>query len=208
VELLLRACAGDRDAFDDLVVLLDAPVRRYVRRLVGWHDDEDDIVQGVFIALYQHMRRIDPPGYLRPYLFRMVRNRTYDMLRAQQRVAGNLSLDDEPVELQVSFTADDGGTHEDLAHWLLLHLEVREAMDQLPDVYREALYLYSEEEMTYAEIAAATRSQIGTVKSRIHHAKKRLRSLLRPATLLALDAALLETDGHDTRDEDERHDDE
>lgn len=189
-DLLQRAQAGDDEAFGLLVARLEAPIRRFVWRLIGSSDAEDDIVQDVFIAFYKHLRRLDPAQGLRPYLFRMVRNRTYDELRRRGRYE-TFSLDDEPVEAYASFStyAEICDQPEDVAHWLLIQLEVREAMDRLPELQRQALILYSEEGLSYAEIAAAMDTTMGTVKSRLFHAKKTLRCLLRPETLQALDAA-------------------
>ena len=186
--LLERSREGDHDAFGELQAELEPPIRRFVRRLIGYHHAEDDIVQTVFIALYRNMHRIDPIENLRPYVYRMARNRCYDELRSQGRFQ-KVSLDDEPAELWVSFTAaqDEQPQSEDVAHWLLLGLEVREAMDRLPELQRQTLILYSEEEMSYAEIAEAMNCSIGTVKSRLFYAKKTLRQLLRPDTVRALD---------------------
>lgn len=186
--LLERAREGDYEAFGELQAELEPPIRRFVRRLIGYHHAEDDIVQTVFIALFRNMHRIDPIENLRPYVYRMARNRCYDELRSQGRFQ-KVSLDDEPAELWVSFTAaqDEQPHSEDVAHWLLLHLEVREAMDRLPELQRQTLILYSEEEMSYAEIAEAMNCSIGTVKSRLFYAKKTLRQLLRPETVKALD---------------------
>lgn len=177
------------EAFGDLQAALEPPIRRFVRRLIGYHHAEDDIVQTVFIALYRNMHRIDPVSNLRPYVYRMARNRCYDELRSQGRFQ-KVSMDDEPAELWVSFTAVDeqGPESEDVAHWLLLQLEVREAIDRLPELQRQTLILYAEEEMSYAEIAEAMKTSIGTVKSRLFYAKKTLRQLVRPETLQALEA--------------------
>jgi predicted DNA-binding protein YlxM (UPF0122 family) len=75
---------------------------------------------------------------------------------------------------------------EDVTHWLLLKLEVDEAIDRLPAPQREVLLLYTEAELTYAEIAQALDISIGTVKSRIFHAKRTLRGLVKPHVLLAI----------------------
>jgi RNA polymerase sigma-70 factor (ECF subfamily) len=188
-EWLQQAQRGDFEAFEQLQRALEPAVRRFVSRLIGDADLEEDLVQVVFIALYQHIGRIDPPEHLRPYVYRMARNRCYDELRRQGRYR-NVSLDEEAVEMHVSFTsAGDAPTHEDTAYWLLLHLEVREAMERLPELQRQALILYAEEGLSYAEIATAMDTSTGTIKSRIHHAKKSLRRLLRPETLHALDEA-------------------
>ena len=76
---------------------------------------------------------------------------------------------------------------EEATYWLLMYLEVQEAMERLPEVQREALILYSEENLSYAEIAEAMNTSIGTVKSRLFYAKKTLRQLLSVETLQALD---------------------
>jgi RNA polymerase sigma-70 factor (ECF subfamily) len=76
---------------------------------------------------------------------------------------------------------------EAVTYWLLLYLEVQEAMERLPEVQRETLILYSEENLSYAEIAEAMNTSIGTVKSRLYYAKKTLRQLLSVETLQALD---------------------
>ena len=187
-ELLQRAQAGDDEAFGVLLLKVESPVRRFIWRLIGTHDAEDDIVQDVFISLYNNLDRIEPGQGLRPYLFRMVRNRSYDELRKLRRYEF-VSIDDEPVETFASFSSfvDEADQPEDVAHWLLIQLEVREAMERLPELQRQALILYSEENLSYAEIAEAMDTTIGTVKSRLFHAKKTLRRLLRPDTLRALD---------------------
>lgn len=193
--LLEQARAGDHSAFGELQEVLEPPIRRFVRRLIGYHDAEDDIVQTVFIALYRSMHRIDPVENLRPYVYRMARNRCYDELRSQGRFQ-KVSLDEEAAEMWVSFTAaqDEMPHSEDVAHWLLLHLEVREAMDRLPEFQRQTLILYAEEEMSYAEIARAMNCSIGTVKSRLFYAKRTLRQLVRPETLEALEAEFQDDD--------------
>lgn len=201
-ELLLRAQQGDYEAFEALYQALEPSVRRFVRRLIGAHEMEDDLLQVIFLALFQHIKRIDPPEHLRPYVYRMARNRCYDELRRQGRYKP-LSMDDEAVEVVVSFAgASETPQPEDAAYWLLLQLDVREAMEHLPELQRQALILYAEEELSYAEIATAMNTSVGTIKSRIHHAKKGLRRWLRPETLKALDEAFHGEAPEDEGDED------
>lgn len=191
---LLAAQGGDLAAFDLLHAALESDLLRFVRRLIGYqHNQAEDIVQETFLTLYTHLAQIDPPEKLRPYLFRVARNRCYDLLRRQGRYE-QLSLDEEPVQVRVSFSQGDQSTPppDEVTHWLLLHLEVQEAIDNLPENQRQALILYAEEGLSYAEIAEVMEVNIGTVKSRLHHAKKTLRRLLRPETLLAINEGLAE----------------
>ncbi len=184
-DLLRAAQAGDMDAFEDLQLRLESPLKRFVRRLTGVGNVEDDIVQDVFLTLYLKLQEIDPPEKLRPYLFRVARNRCYDELRRRQRREW-LSLDDDPTQVWVSFQRAYTRGPEDATHWMLLLLEVQEAMDDLPDLQREALILYAEEGFSYAEIAETVGASLGTIKSRIFHAKQGLRRRLSPQTLAIL----------------------
>lgn len=192
-ELLLAAQEGDLDAYEELQGLLEPDIRRYIQRKIYDSYTVDDIMQDVFLAFYQNLQRIDPVENLRPYIFRIARNKCYDDLRKLEKNA-DVSLDDDPVQMRVSFNeAQHQPKPDDLTHWMLLHLEVQAAIEQLPDNQREALVLYSEEQMSYAEIAEIMDCSIGTVKSRLYYAKKNLRGLMNQETLAVLDEEFAET---------------
>lgn len=189
VELLIQAQAGDQAAFESLWTLLEPPLLRFVRRLIGAEQEAEDIVQETLMALYLHLNQIDPPEKLRPYVFRIARNRCYDLLRRDGRYEQiDLPDDDIPVSVRVSFSGQSVVPPDDAVHWLLLHLEVKEAMEKLPDLQRQALVLYAEEDMSYTEIAEIMGVTVGTIKSRIFHAKQTLRRLLRRETLAAIES--------------------
>jgi RNA polymerase sigma-70 factor, ECF subfamily len=191
--LLRRAQQGDYLAFADLCQRYTPQLLRFVRRLVG-DGEAEDLVQDVFLALFTHLHQIDPPEKLRPWLFRCARNRAYDELRSRGRMEA-VTLDDEPVEQWVSLAQHDESLQpEDLAHWLLLYLQVQAAMDRLPEAQRQSLILFAEEGMSYPEIAEIMGCSLGTVKSRIFYAKRTLRCWLPPDTLRALDVALSDKD--------------
>ncbi|MEL6402989.1 MAG: RNA polymerase sigma factor [Chloroflexota bacterium] len=185
--LLVAAVDGDMEAYEVLQIRLEPDMRRYIGRKIYDPFTVDDMLQEVFLKFYQNMHRIDPIENLRPYIYRIARNTVYDHLRKVQR-NNDISLDDEPVRMRVSFTE---ATHQpkpdDLTHWILLHMEVEEAINNLPESQRETLVLYSEEQMSYAEIADVMDCSIGTVKSRLYYAKKNLRGLLNPETVDVLD---------------------
>ena len=188
---LLRALqAGDGDAFVHIMQRLESPLRRYVRRLIGDSDAGEDIVQDVFFTLYRKCDRVDASRGLRPWLFRVARNRCYDELRRQGRFH-SVSLEDDadgqPFSL-VETLPDPAEPTEELAHWLFIQMIVREAMQQLPENQRQTLILFAEEGMSYAQIALATNTNIGTVRSRLSHARKTLRRLVPPWVPAALDA--------------------
>ena len=183
--LLQLARTGDRDAFAQLQAALEGPARRFVRKLVGASDSEDDIVQNAFFALYMNLDRLDEGDKLRPFLFRVLRNQCYDELRAQGRYQW-VSVDSgDDAELE-SLPAETHTQPEEATHWLLLYSQVQDAIQQLPELQRQTLLLYTTADLSYAEIANAMNTSIGTVKSRLHHARRNLLALLPPDTLVAL----------------------
>ena len=154
-ELLRLAQEGDDDAFEQLHASLAPGLGRFVRRLIGDGQEAEDVVQDTLLALYLNLSRIEPVEKLRPYVFRIARNRCYDVLRRYGRYE-EVSMDaDDPISVRVSFEiADERSTPpEEVAHWLLLQIEVREAMDNLPELQRQTLMLYADEGLSYAEIA-------------------------------------------------------
>jgi RNA polymerase sigma-70 factor (ECF subfamily) len=174
-------------------------------------DEVDDVVQDTLLTLYTHLHEIDPPQKLRPFLFRVARNRCYDILRHQGRWDQVALEDDEaPLDVRVAFNMQDqiATSPEDAANWLLLYMEVKEAIERLPENQRQALILFSEEELSYIEIAEVMDVSVGTVKSRLFHAKKNLRGLLRPRTLAALEDSLgLWDEPRNGLEEEDDHDD-
>ena len=186
-ELFEQAKANNRTAFDRLQEILDASVRRFVRRLVGISEAEDDIVQDAFLALYMNLERIESSEHLRPFLFRVVRNRCYDTLRRQGRFQFvPLDVASEDSAVNPSFLTNRRQQPDEKLHWILLYSEVRKAIDRLPEIQRQAIILYCEENLTYAQIAEAMGTDIGTVKPRIFYGRKNLRKLLKPEILEAL----------------------
>jgi RNA polymerase sigma-70 factor (ECF subfamily) len=174
-DLLERARAGNRDAFAALQAALEGPARRFVRRLIGPSDAD--------------LERLDTGDKLRPFLFRVLRNQCYDELRAQGRYEA-VSFEDESADVETTaLTVAPQPGPDETAHWLLLYGEVQAAIDRLPESQRQVLLLYTVAGLSYAEIAEAMGTRIGTVKSRLHYAKQNLISRLHPETLAALDVA-------------------
>lgn len=188
IQYLIAAQDGDLEAYTELQYLLEPDIRRYVARRIHDPYEADDIVQETFLAFYQNFQRIDPPENVRPYLFRIARNKCYDELRRFQRIDDDLSLDDDVTSTRISFReAQRQPRPDDAAHWMLLYYEVQSAIEQLSDNQRETLLLYSEEHMSYGEIAEIMGVSVGTVKSRLYYAKKNLRGLLDPEIAAVLD---------------------
>jgi RNA polymerase sigma-70 factor (ECF subfamily) len=147
---------------------------------------EDDIVSDTLLALYQNLQRIHPPENLRPFLFRIVRNLCYTELRRQGRYQTIMVERTEHEEDLLASLPDGRATPEGELQRLLHQAELQQARDELPELQRQTLILYCEEDLPYAQIAEVMATDIGTVKSRLFYARKFLVKRLSPETLTAL----------------------
>ena len=105
----------------------------------------------------------------------MTRNRCYDVLRWQNRHE-TVTFDDLPFDPAATGSS---AYPEESSAWALLLERARIAIDTLPEPQRQALILYTEENLTLNEIAQIMDVPVGTVKSRLYHARKYLRRLFR-----------------------------
>jgi RNA polymerase sigma-70 factor (ECF subfamily) len=186
-ELFQQARGGDRTAFDGLRGALEPRLRRFIVRLIGPSPDEEDILQDAFLALYLNLGRIEPAENLLPFLFRVVRNRCYDELRRKGRFQWvSLDLPPDLGGAAIRDLRDRSPPPDAVVQWLLVRSEVQRALDRLPELQRQAMILLCEEELSYAQIATAMGTDLGTVKSRIHYARQSLRRKLRPEILESL----------------------
>ena len=128
-----------------------------------------------FLALYMNLERLESSEHLRPFLFRVVRNRCYDTLRRQgrfsvrphwrQRLTIQLAI---PRSSQITANNPMSSCTGDCSTF-----EVQKAIERLPEIQRQAIILYCEENLTYAQIAEAMGTDIGTIKSRIFYGRKK-----------------------------------
>jgi RNA polymerase sigma-70 factor, ECF subfamily len=185
--LFCRARGGDHAAFDALQTHLLPAVRRFVRRLLGDPTAEEDIIREAFLALYLNLGRMDREGALLPFLYRVARNRSYDLLREKGRY-DVVSLDDggeEDRPWQES-RPSPSPTPDATVLRLLAWAEVQTAMEHLPEKQRQALILFSQEDLSYVQIAEVMNLEISTVRATLFLARKNLLRRLRPDTLHAL----------------------
>lgn len=168
---------GNLDAFNSLVERYQGPVYNLCLRLVGDRGAAEDATQEAFISAYRSLERFEG-GSFRSWILRIAANESKDELRRRgRRPAESLHRQDETNERQ--FDAPD--TSESAPDYIE-RLEVGEAIQTallaLPFDQRQAILLSDLHGYHYEEIARVTRSNVGTVKSRIHRGRERLRTLL------------------------------
>ena len=174
-ELVRRAGAGDRAAFSRLMEHYQSACYGLAWRLLGNPDQAADAVQDAFIHAYTAIDRYRG-GIFRGWLLRITANASYDILRRAKRRPSQALPDPEEGEAELPDLGAVNPVAEASRSEMYRHLEA--ALRLLPEDQRTAVVLCDVYGMDYNEVAATTESALGTVKSRIHRGRLRLRELL------------------------------
>jgi RNA polymerase sigma-70 factor, ECF subfamily len=151
------------------------------RRLLSGGPQAEEVVQEVFLRLWDHPEKFDPGrGSLRSYLLAQCHGRSVDLLRSE-------SSRRQREERDLRRTAEAGYDVEREVWDLTVSERMGEALGRLPDGERSAIELAYYGGHSYREVAALLGEPEGTVKSRIRSGLRRLRSLLVDAGLVDAD---------------------
>jgi RNA polymerase sigma-70 factor (ECF subfamily) len=174
-ELVTRLRAGDRAAVEQAYIAHHGAIRGFARRLVGDASSAEDIVHEAFVALPRAIRRFRGEGSLRSFLIGVAINHSRRAVRSavrRRRAMERLAAHGEAVPAAVAATPA-----EELRR-LRLAQRLWAALDQLPIDQRAVFVLCEVEQRTSVEVAEIVGAPEGTVRTRLFHAKRKLREML------------------------------
>jgi len=180
--LVERVQAGDKRAFELLVIKYQRKVNRLLSRFVRDPVEIEDITQEAFIKAYRALPRFRGEAAFYTWLYRIAVNTAKNYLVAQGRRA--MTMSDSSVEEAETF--DDASQLRETAtpEAELMSKQIAETVNQamldLPDELRTAITLREIEGLSYEEIAQEMHCPIGTVRSRIFRARDAIAVRLRP----------------------------
>ena len=145
---------------------------RTALRLTRVAADAEDLVQDTYLKAFRAADSFEPGTNLRAWLFTILHNTARN--RVRDRAREPVTPDSEAVERAADVTAGRGENPETLLLRDALGQEMQAAIDDLPDVFRTAVWLRDVEEFSYAEIAAMLDIPAGTVMSRISRGRRML----------------------------------
>jgi len=176
-----RILAGEGELFEVLVERYRVRLYRFVQRFTNDAEDARDVTQDVFMKVYGALDSYDPKYKFSTWLFRIAGNAAIDHLRRRRIRALPLDLppDEEGGERRVDPKETRPDPYEDLAR-RRLRTALDEAIERLPDDYRELISLRHYGELPYEEIAELKGMPLGTVKNKLFRARQALRDLLPP----------------------------
>ncbi|HEU5326431.1 MAG TPA: sigma-70 family RNA polymerase sigma factor [Candidatus Limnocylindria bacterium] len=173
--VIARAATGDRTAFAQLMEHYQSACYGLAFRLLSDPDQAADATQDAFVHAYRAIASYRG-GVFRSWLLRITANASYDILRRAQRRPSSPLPDAEEGAPELPDLAAVNPVVEATRSELYRHLE--RALAMLPTDQRTAVVLCDVYGMDYNEVASMTQSALGTVKSRIHRGRLRLRELL------------------------------
>ncbi len=160
--LVLRAQSGDSGAMTQLVEQWQPRLWTLARLLSDDDEEAWDVTQETWLAVVRDLHRMNDPTRFRPWVLRILRNKAADKVRRRQR--GRSIALDRAAEPAVEVSTDAA--------------DVRSLMSALPEQDRELLARHYFEGVEYPELAAMLDVPVGTLKSRLHAARQRLRKLM------------------------------
>ena len=164
--LVARARCGERPALEELIIRWRDRWVRFARLRVGRDDIAADVVQEAAIAMCRGIRRLDDGAAFRAWAYRIIARRAADALRKRARRA-TIEADAPPHSASAPDDDHDADTH-----------AVHRALERLDDESRAVIHLHYASDLTVAEIGRVLGIPPGTVKSRLHTARARVRAIL------------------------------
>jgi RNA polymerase sigma-70 factor (ECF subfamily) len=165
--MALRCQAGEPGAFEDLIAVMERPLLYYAMTLTGNADGALDVLQDTWLRVFRKIGKLKDPGALRPWLYSIVHGIAVDRIRKNSRREAVEQLQyEEFVEAEEpSFANEDAEA-------------IHQGLSEIGLQHREALVLHFLEDLSIAEIAEVVGCAEGTVKSRMHYAKRAMKEVL------------------------------
>lgn len=190
--LVERCRAGDLAAFEALVEKHKLRAYRLAYQVLRDQEEALDVAQEAFIKAYQSLPRFRGQSAFYTWLFRIIMNLAMDRHRQRASRQRAFGAEEVPPEEWERLAPAGGPGPEDEAWSAERRRRIEAALDALPPHHRSIIILSDIEGLSYREIAAVLEIPRGTVMSRLHNARKRLRQLLGPMLAgLLLTLALL-----------------
>lgn len=164
--LALKDDALRKQAFSQLVSLYQRKIYNIIRKMVISHADADDLVQEVFIKVWNNIQHFKGDSKLFTWIYRIATNECLNFLRKRNRW-NMFSMDGNEELTRILVSEVEPDTEE-------VQLKLQKAILTLPDKQRLVFNLKYFEELSYEEIAAITETSVGSLKASYHHAVKKI----------------------------------
>jgi RNA polymerase sigma-70 factor (ECF subfamily) len=175
-----RAIKGDQSAFADIVNKYQRPLYFHVSRMIREKEHTEDLVQEIFMKSFKNIHSYNTSYAFSTWLYRIATNHTIDYLRKKKLQTFSI---DEPLktkdgDLQMEIPDENFSTDKPILRKQRSDI-IRQAIDDLPEKYRQVIEMRHMDEKNYDEIAEELDLPLGTVKAHIFRAREMLYKALK-----------------------------
>lgn len=177
-ELIKRAKNGEKSAFEEIIGLYEKKVFSTIYYMVKNEHEVEDIAQEVFVKIYKNLKNFKEESSLYTWIYRITINVCIDEIKKKKNVVyidEKLQTDEGEVEFQLE---DESKGPDELAEDEELKRKLTECIRKLPVDQSTMIILRDIKGFTYMEIAEMTKTNLGTVKSKINRARASLKRIL------------------------------
>ncbi|MCB9249166.1 MAG: RNA polymerase sigma factor [Ignavibacteriales bacterium] len=167
-ELVNKFINGDENSFNKIVDEYQKKIYWHARRMVGNHDDADELTQQVIIVLYNKLKTFRFDSSLKTWIYKITLTRNLNFLK-KKKVRNFFSLDE--IKNQATQKGND----------IISNIEDKEKLqklnsilDELPIKQREIFVLRKFDDLSYEEISKITGKSVGGLKANYFHASKKI----------------------------------
>ncbi len=165
---LLRDPASVRSAFNEVIKLYSEPLYWQIRRLVGNHDDADDLLQNTFMKAWMSLEGFRGDAKLSTWLYKIAINESLTFLEKEKH-RKSLSIDDgESAAATAAIAADENIDGDRLAE------NLNKAMSLLPEKQRIVFNMRYYDDMKYEDMSEILGTSVGALKASYHLAVKKI----------------------------------
>lgn len=182
--LVERALDNDLAAFEKLVSRYQSKIVSYATRMLSDADEAEDVAQEAFVKAYRSLESFRGASSFSTWLYRIATNLCIDRVRKRKRSPQQAYSLDEPMDKDEERggrdVPDDSGEPSKNIEREELKAQVRQTVAEMPEKLRSVLVMCDIQGMSYDDIAGVLDCPIGTVKSRLFHARADLARRMRP----------------------------
>lgn len=178
VECVSKIRMGNSAAFEELFNFYCQQLINFSRIYVTDKQIAENIVQDVFVSVWQNRAKLDSAKVIKPYLYTAVKNNSLKHIR-------HLNIANKGLEENLQFIGDEERPDKKLDE-KEMELKIHQAIDELPDKCMEIFKMNRFENLKYAEIAKILDISVKTVETQMGRALKKLRERLKPFMIMIL----------------------
>lgn len=169
-DLIKRTTAGEREAFNELVIKYQRPLYSLLFRMVSNHEDAADLLQKTFVKAFTGLPAFEGRSAFKTWLYQiavnLAKNMYRDRLRNQHIPIDDIVIRKNPRAIEGLITKEN-------------RQRIRLALCALPEKQRLTLLLRIQEDKKFEEIADIMKCSLGTAKANYHHGVQKLKKILR-----------------------------